>query len=76
MIPITKFNEVRECTFELEIADAMANIRFPCSFFFEWKTTNGKHHATSNNRVKANKGTINFNEAITMKAILVYDLKT
>lgn len=67
--------EVRECSFMLEVTEGIASVRFPCSFFFELKTTNGKHHVASNNRVKANNGVIAFQETVVLNVLMVYDLK-
>lgn len=67
--------EIRECSFLLEVTEAFANVRFPCTFFFELKTANGKHHVASSNRVKANNGTIPFQETVTLNVLMAYDLK-
>jgi hypothetical protein len=67
---------VRECTFQLEVSEAMAKIRFPCSYFYEWKTANGKHQSSSNSRVKAVNGSITFNDSIEMNVLMVCDAQT
>lgn len=67
--------EIRECNFQLDVTEGIASVRFPCSFFFELKTANGKHHVASNHRVKANKGTIAFQETVVLNVLMVYDLK-
>ena len=51
----------------------MASIRFPCSFFFEWKTATGKSSIASKNKVKVVNGSIPFNDKLTMKVHMIYD---
>jgi hypothetical protein len=54
----------------------MAGIRFPCTFFFEWKTANGKHHVASKQRVKSENKIIAFREKVELVVLMVFDVKT
>ena len=75
MIPVGRKLEVRECIFEIEVTEGTANIRFPCSFYFEWKTANGKHSVVSQHKVKVKNGLLPFNDSVQLTVLMIYDAR-
>lgn len=57
----SKKQEIRACTFEMEVTQGTGNIKFPCHCFVEWKTSIGKDGTKSSNRVKLIQGKLTFN---------------
>jgi hypothetical protein len=55
---------VHDCTFQGYFIKAKLNLRFPCSFFIEWRGLNGKQLILSANKYKAKNGLIDFNESL------------
>jgi len=49
---------VYSCIFQLHIVRATVSIRFPCSYFIEWKSNNGKKLLETEGRPIANNSII------------------
>lgn len=67
--------EVHECVFGSFFSKAKINLRFPCSFFLEWKSVSGNILAISSNKYKAKNGIVEFNESMSFKTELLWDRK-
>jgi hypothetical protein len=70
----SKRQEIRACTFEMEVIEGTGNIKFPCSCFVEWKTSNGKDIIKSPNPVKLIQRKLAFKERLILATPLIYDL--
>lgn len=52
------------CTFEVKVHKANVLIKFPCQYFLEWKTSNGKKIVEGIERPTANNTIVEFNETL------------
>jgi len=44
---------VQMCKFEADIKKARILIKFPCTYFVEWRTINNRYCVSTQNRVKS-----------------------
>jgi hypothetical protein len=51
---------VEHCVFEAYVDKAFVSIKFPCTYFIEWKTPNGKHLVEGRQRPSAINNQVTF----------------
>lgn len=65
--------EVHDCIFQGNFIKAKLNLRFPCSFFIEWRSLNGKQLILSANKYKAKNGIVEFNDTLSFSTEMLWD---
>jgi hypothetical protein len=61
------------CTFTVHVEAANVLIKFPCQYFLEWKTQNGKKVAEGKARPVARNSQVEFNETLELTTEMVMD---
>ena len=72
----SRHQQVRQCTFHLNVIHGTGNIRFPCLFFVVWQTANGKDVSTPSQKVKKHGHLIPFDDNLILTTHLLYDTLT
>jgi hypothetical protein len=58
--------QVHNCLVEVHLYSARTNVKFPCFYFVEWKSMNGKIiMGASKNQIEAVEGVVTFDEKLT-----------
>ena len=67
--------EVEMCRFEAEISKAHVVIKFPCSYFVEWRTINNRYSIVTKTQAKTGKNEAVFKEKLSFHTEMVYNNK-
>lgn len=61
------------CTFQLTVQSANVLIKFPCNYFVEWKTGNGRKVVEGVGRPTAVQSVVHFGETLEMTTEMIRD---